>query len=110
MATTVVLYDRPDDPEKFDEYYFRVHVPLAGRIPGLTRFVVSDGPVSTTGSTPYHLVAELAFDSAEAMRAGMSSPEGIAATEDVANFAQGVTILTFDERVIQRPTDQSRTE
>jgi uncharacterized protein (TIGR02118 family) len=98
MATTLVLYDPPEDPKVLDEYYIHVHVPLAKSIPGLTRFVVSNGPVSTAGSAPYRLPHEPTFDSAGAMRAGMSSPQGIAATEDVANSAQSVTILTFDER------------
>jgi uncharacterized protein (TIGR02118 family) len=42
-------------------------------------------------------VAELDFDSQEAMGAAMASPEGRAAGKDLANFATGgVTFTHFD--------------
>jgi uncharacterized protein (TIGR02118 family) len=52
-----------------------------------------------TGSLSPYLIAELEFDSMEALQAGMASPEGQAAAGDVANFAQaGVTVLVYDTR------------
>ncbi|MEU6697792.1 EthD family reductase [Pseudonocardia sp. NPDC046786] len=42
---------------------------------------------------PYHLVAELTFDSAESLRAGLASAEGQAAAADLANFADGGATL-----------------
>jgi uncharacterized protein (TIGR02118 family) len=38
---------------------------------------------------PYYLLAELSFPSAEALNAGLTSPEAAAATADVPNFATG---------------------
>jgi uncharacterized protein (TIGR02118 family) len=44
-----------------------------------------------------HLVAELNFDSFEALAAGMASPQGQAAGADVPNFATGgVELYLFD--------------
>ena len=61
---------------------------------------VSAGPVmSPQGPAPYHLVAELSFDSMADLQAGLASPEGQAAAADLANFATGgVTLLTYDVR------------
>jgi uncharacterized protein (TIGR02118 family) len=54
-----------------------------------------------TGSLSPHLIAELEFDSMEAIQAAMASPEGQAAAADLANFAQaGVTLLVYDTRTV----------
>jgi uncharacterized protein (TIGR02118 family) len=51
------------------------------------------------GNVSPHLIAELEFDSMDALQAAMASPEGLAAAADVANFAQaGVTLLVYDTR------------
>ena len=52
-------------------------------------------------TSPYHLVAILTFDSAEAIQAALDSPEGKATAGDLNNFAQaGVELLTFDTKVV----------
>ncbi len=33
-----VCYGQPTDPAAFDDYYERVHIPLANAIPGLTEY------------------------------------------------------------------------
>jgi uncharacterized protein (TIGR02118 family) len=93
----VVQYGQPTDPAAFDQHYRDVHIGLAQAIPGLQRFAIGH-PRSLDGSTPAHyLVAELEFESAEAMGAGMTSAAGAAAGADVANFASGgATMYSFD--------------
>ncbi len=100
MARIVVLYGPPTDAAAFDSYYYEKHVPIAKKIPGLKRYIVSTGPVmAMDGTTPYHLVAELEFESTAAIQQAMGTPEGQATAADVANFATGsVTILMFDEK------------
>jgi uncharacterized protein (TIGR02118 family) len=90
-----VLYNHPEDPAKFDEHYDEVHAPLAAAIPGLQRYTVTrPGPGPDGTKPPYHLVAVLEFESAEAHSAGMSAPEGTAASADLANFAMaGATVM-----------------
>ncbi len=102
MATLVALYKKPADTKAFDTYYFSNHIPLAKTIPGLTRCEVSNGAVSTPqGESPYHLVAMLSFDSAEALRQGLASAAGQATAGDLGNFAQaGVELLVFDSKVV----------
>jgi len=100
MAKLVVLYNKPSNPAAFDAHYASTHAPLAKKIPGLTRFEISTGPVSTpAGESPYHLVAILGFESADALLAGLQSPEGKAAAGDLANFAQaGAELLIFESK------------
>lgn len=89
MHILTVLYGQPDDPTAFDEYYEATHVPLANKIPNVRSWTYRHCS-SLDGSTPpYHLIAELQFESLEALQAGMGSPEGQAAAEDVPNFATG---------------------
>ena len=97
MVRALALYGRPSDPAAFDRYYQETHIPKARRIPGLRRYTISAAPQAVEGESPYHLVAELDFDDLEAFQGAMSTPEGQATVNDLANFATGgVTILVCD--------------
>jgi len=93
----VVEYGQPTDPAAFDRHYRDVHVGLAQAIPGLLRYTIGHAR-AMDGSTPQaYLIAELDFESAEAMGAGMSSAAGAAAGADVGTFATGgATMSSFD--------------
>ena len=100
MARLVVMYKTPRDAGTFDEYYFEKHVPIAKKIPGLRKYDVSRGAVaSPAGASGYHLVAILEFDDVPAIQAGVGSPQGKAAVDDLQNFATGgVDIFMFETR------------
>lgn len=102
MAKLIVLYKHPKDPAAFDAYYMRTHAPLAKKIPGLSHYDISDGAVAGPGgTTDYHLVATLSFNSLADIEAGLATPEGQAAAADLGNFADGgVELLMFDTRVV----------
>ncbi len=93
----VVQYGQPTDPAEFDRHYRDVHVGLAQAIPGLVRFTIGHPrSMDPTAPGPY-LIAELDFESAEAMAAGMGSEAGRAAGVDVATFATGgASMASFD--------------
>lgn len=96
MAKLVVLYKKPKNADAFDEYYASTHVPLANKIPGLKKYDISQGAVgSPAGPSGIHLVATLYFDSLDALKAGLASPQGQAAAGDLANFADGGAELHF---------------
>ena len=96
MAKLLVLYKKPKNSEAFDKHYASVHIPLAKKIPGLKKYDASRGAVGTpAGPSEIHLVATLYFDSADALKAGLASPEGKAAAGDLANFADGGAELYF---------------
>jgi uncharacterized protein (TIGR02118 family) len=98
MAKLLAMYKHPKDKAAFDEYYFSTHVPIAKTIPNLRAYDVSKGGVaSPAGSSNYHMVAILSFDSAADMSAALGSPEGQAAASDIRNFADGgVDLIFFD--------------
>jgi uncharacterized protein (TIGR02118 family) len=73
----VVIYRAPADPAAFDAHYFNVHVPLAKRLPGLQRYEISRRPIGTpAGDAEPYLVANLYFESFEALRAAFGSAVG----------------------------------
>ena len=93
----VVSYGQPDDPAAFDAYYRETHTPLALAQPGLLRLSFGHPKSLNPAQEAPYLVAELDFESEEAMGQTLSSPEGRAAGKDVANFATGgVTFVHFD--------------
>jgi uncharacterized protein (TIGR02118 family) len=97
-AHLYALYHTPADTAAFDAYYASTHAPLAKKIPGLRSYQISKGHVhSPTGLAPYYLVADLTFDSVQAVQDGLGSPEGAAAAGDLENFATGgVTLIIFE--------------
>lgn len=100
MAKLVVLYKKPANPAAFDAYYKATHVPLAKKIRGLRGYEISAGPVNTPqGTSAYHLVATLSFDSMAALQQALGSPQGQAAAGDLGNFATGgAELLMFDSK------------
>jgi uncharacterized protein (TIGR02118 family) len=89
MHVLTVCYGHPSDPEAFDAYYTSTHMPLAEKMPGLESFTVRHCASLDDSAPPYFLIASLGFDSADALAAGLSSPEGSAAAADVPKFADG---------------------
>jgi uncharacterized protein (TIGR02118 family) len=102
MAQLVVLYKTPKNTDAFDKYYYATHVPLAKKLPGLKKYDVSKGAVaSPAGATGVYLVATLYFESADAIKAAFGSPEGQAATGDLAKFADGgADVYFFDTKEV----------
>jgi uncharacterized protein (TIGR02118 family) len=97
MAKLVALYKKPANPQEFDDRYFNGHVPLVNQIPGLKRCEVAKILGTPMGESEYYLIAELYFDSIDALKAGMSSPEGKAAAKDIMSFAKDIVYMMFAE-------------
>lgn len=95
MVKVLVLYGTPTDAAAFEDYYASTHLPLAAKMPNVARFEATRVLPAPDGSAPpYYRVAELWFDSPEAMQAAMGSEEGRATSADIANFATGgATVL-----------------
>jgi uncharacterized protein (TIGR02118 family) len=97
MVRLLVLYNTPEDPEAFDRHYNEIHIPLAKRLPGLLRYTISRNISVAPGGKEFYLVAELDWESQEAMQAAMTSEIGKETTADVPKFAlSGVTIVTYE--------------
>jgi uncharacterized protein (TIGR02118 family) len=97
----VVSYGTPDDPAAFDAYYRETHTPLALKQPGLIGLTFGHAVSLDPAQPAPYLVAELDFDSEEAMRKSLASPEGRAAGKDIRNFATGgVTFTHYDVQTV----------
>ncbi|MEK6799564.1 MAG: EthD family reductase [Planctomycetota bacterium] len=95
MVKLVALYKKPVDVAAFEKHYTEIHTPLARKMPGLRRLEVCRFTGSPAGEAKYYLMAEMYFDSKEAMIAALSSPEGKAAGKDVMGFASDVIHMMF---------------
>jgi uncharacterized protein (TIGR02118 family) len=88
------------DATAFVRRYRDAHVPLVSRWPGLRRMVIHT-PVQWRDPAPVNrgkavLMAQLEFDSEEAMNRAFASPERAAAREDFKRF------MTFEGTVIHQ--------
>ena len=106
MYRLTILYGHPDDPARFDDYYWNVHVPLAKKMVGLTKWTIGRGESVDPGEpAPYYLVVGLYADSRADLERILASPEGRAAVADVPNFATGgVTfVYSHEQDLIETP-------
>src|SRR5688572_9685736 len=86
------------DREEFMRYYRMQHVPILARWPGIQR-VVLHTPVEWSDPWPVNrgravLLAQLEFDSAEALQAALGSVERAAARADFARLPSFVGSVT----------------
>jgi uncharacterized protein (TIGR02118 family) len=86
-AHFMALYEAPADPEAFDRHYHQTHVPLLRELPGLRRFAISRD-ITTLHGTPYHLVAELEWDTMDELQAAFASVQGRATAADAAHLQE----------------------
>lgn len=98
MVRLLVLYGHPKDPAAFDRYYKEVHIPLARRIKGLSKWTVGKVTGTADGQPgPYYYAADLYAPSREAFDKILASPEGKAAVADVPNYATGGVTFLYTE-------------
>ena len=97
-----IMVRKPDmSSEEFHAYWKDVHGPIAAKVPGLKKYVQSHALPQPPGT--YDGVAELHFESAEAMGAGIASPEGQATMGDIPNFldpAKSGLIIVEDVSIV----------
>jgi uncharacterized protein (TIGR02118 family) len=94
MPRLIALYHPPDDPDAFDAHYRDVHTPIVERYPNLRGLRLSK-PAGVAGRpSPFHLMAEMTFDSAADLDEALASEAGAESARDLRNFADaGVTMF-----------------
>lgn len=103
----VVLFKRPPDPAEFERRWSEEFVPLAEKMPGLKRVVVSHTHGGPAGPVDIYLLHELYFESMAALTAAMSSPEGVAAGQCLLRIAPKIATLLFAEHMEDMPMTRS---
>ena len=98
MVRLLVLYGHPADPEAFDRYYEEIHIPLAKRMRGFTKWTIGKVLGTPDGKpSDYYYVADLYAESRDAIEAVLATPEGQAAVKDVPNYASGGVTFIYTE-------------
>jgi uncharacterized protein (TIGR02118 family) len=94
MPRLIALYSVPDDPEAFDTHYRDVHAGIVARYPNIRDMRLTK-PVGVAGRpAPFHLVAEMIFDTAADLDAALMSDAGAESARDLRTFAgAGVTMF-----------------
>jgi uncharacterized protein (TIGR02118 family) len=96
MTKLVAFYKQPPDPEAFDEAYFKSHLPLLSKVPGLQKTTITRFSRTVMGEEIY-LMAEMYFSDKDALKSAMRSQEMAAAGDNLNTFAKDLTILAFGE-------------
>ncbi|GAA3459904.1 MULTISPECIES: EthD family reductase [Saccharothrix] len=106
MIKYIALYRKPADPDAFDEAYFASHLPVVDRTPGLLRTEVAKVAdvyhPGFLGETEPHIVAEMYFESAEAMKTAFRSPEWQSAGANLTEIGGVELVAMFAAEVVQR--------
>ncbi len=98
-----VCYGQPTDTEAFDEYYRRVHIRLASRVPGLREFTWGGKVTSMDGTAPALLRHRQSVFRRRRRASGRTRvpPEMAAAGKDVRNFAtEPVSMFIHTEETV----------
>ena len=104
MFQLTALYAHPQDPAAFDRHYREVHAPLANKLPGLKGYTAhKPASLNPREQSPYYLIADLYFESAQALQAALASPQGQAAAGDLQNFASAGVTLVAGEVLLYAP-------
>jgi uncharacterized protein (TIGR02118 family) len=101
FTVTFVLDEKPGMERGEALAYWRdTHGPIAGKIPGVRRYVQQHALGAPEGEPPFLGVASIYFDDQAAFATAAASPEFAAAIEDVANFADTRLATAFTEDVV----------
>jgi uncharacterized protein (TIGR02118 family) len=88
------LYRTPEDPAAFEQHYFGSHVPLVERTPGLLENRVHRVTRQFVGEPAWFLLAELVFESPEAMKQAFRTEEWAASGADLQSWG-GMELVTM---------------
>ncbi|MDN5938112.1 MAG: EthD family reductase [Salinisphaera sp.] len=97
MYSLYAVWSRPEEPDidDFESHYTATHAPLAARVPNLIAFMTtrtSDG--LEDGDPAFYRVAEMSFDSKQALEEAETSPEWTRLRQDAGSMIErfGVTM------------------
>jgi uncharacterized protein (TIGR02118 family) len=103
MATLSIVYPREPGATFDYDYYRNRHLPLAGRLWGDAGLVGGEallGKTSADGSeAPYFAIGIIHFESAEALRAAMTSEHAPEVMDDIRKFTDVQPIIQINERI-----------
>jgi uncharacterized protein (TIGR02118 family) len=103
----IILFNQPENPAEFERRWSEEFVPLAERLPGLRRVVVSHTHGGPAGPVPVYLIHELHFETMSALTSAMTSEQGVAAGQCLVRVAKQNATLLFAEHMEDAPSIES---
>jgi len=98
VARLIALFNPPDDPAAFDAHYRDVHTEIVRRYPNLRGLSLTRPDGVGGRSAPFHLMAEMRFDSRDDLDVALASDAGRESGRDLRNFATaGVSLFIADD-------------
>ena len=99
MYKLVGILKRPEgmDFEAFKKWWLTEHAPKVKAWPGLKRYCIN---LCTTPDQPFDGVAEVWFETREAMDQVFGTPEGQRARDSATAGSAGIAILLTEEHVM----------
>jgi uncharacterized protein (TIGR02118 family) len=98
----IVLYPPPTDAATFERRYRSEHTPMVlSNVPGLKKFVAAQVLGAPSGTAPYSRVAELYFDSMDALQGAMASAGGqstVAHAMEISTGGAPVVLIAEDDK------------
>jgi uncharacterized protein (TIGR02118 family) len=102
MYKLIAIYKIPADMNKFTEHYEKTHMPITKKIPGLKEVRLNKVFGTPRGKSDLHIIAELCFESKEAFKSSMSTPEAMASGKDLMGFAGELVSVHFAEEIVEK--------
>lgn len=99
----VILFKQPPNPVEFERRWSEEFVPLAERLPGLERVVVSHTHGGPAGPVDIFLIHELHFAGYAVMTGALTSAAGVAAGQKLVQLAGSNVTLLFAEHMDDVP-------
>ena len=99
----IIVFKQQPKPIEFEQRWAEEFVPLAERLPGLQRVVVSRAHGGPAGRVDIHLIHELHFASPADLKAAMASPQGVAVGQTLISLAGRLVTIAFAEHMEDRP-------
>ncbi len=95
MVKLIALYKTPEDKAGFDKHYDEIHTPLVKKLPGLRKLEVARITGAPIGEPKHYLIAEMYFDSKDALDTALASSEGKATGRDLMSFAANLVTMFY---------------
>ena len=96
-AKILVLFGKPQNPQQFDEQYWKEHVPIAKQMPGLKKYTVNKVVAAPRGRPAFYQVVELEFDNMENLKKALDSQAGKDSGRHAVKMATGGITFLYAE-------------
>jgi uncharacterized protein (TIGR02118 family) len=83
--------------EQFVDHWLNVHADLCKKLPGMRRYSVNLVAPEFISVLGFEGFSELWFDSADALQAALTSPEGKTLLADLPNFTEHIQPIVVEE-------------